>query len=1062
MKSIRFSTTLVFLLTIFSFFSIGNPIKIDLKPGEVLIYEWNKKEILKISDREKTPDWIQTNRFSITITNSSGEKLFFTARMLKKTEQHLQVGSIYTNDYAFPELKNYFWEIAEPETYDAILYPLSFKYEMDLTTGAIEFTNRVEILEQCFQSLNEKGYSEEFRSSIIERINTKILQQQSDMFLTPFLLANSDLDQPMVKIGKTELQLSVVKRNGENMELEKPATDTIYKPSVHVKLQNSLVTSWTEETIAKPEGGSRPFLLSYNSNKLLKIKELELIKQTTKKPEKLIVCGRIENPVNDHITLFTLNRAFGTDPDTKDVYLDKAGNFKIETKLKHAGLVILAQPNKKQNVNTAAFLLYAEPGDSIYVKAKFVMGEVEIGFITNKEYTKYLEKELMNSKPNDATQEKKQLALLQKINENATRNDTIIKSSRNIMMYESVEFSGDRNAEAEFLMKYQQEWGLPPYCPSPNNVLLTNKGNPGIDAYLKALTKLDQMLPQYQGKMNSESYTFIKHELQALIYGYLCEAKPARIFRGSLGSGVDLIPIESEYLFDKRIDSINVQQIYNDYGIFSRNLAQKYVSYKYNQLIPISTVMIPTPGYLLPPDLERMAQFTKMVLSGPALYRTLAHQLYSATFVNKYFTPYQKVWQPYAVLMLELIRKRSNDTELNEEINHLFHNQLQWTNTRYIPETQFLNLKRQKVSLKSVIAGKPSIIFIGDNWSATRYEMDEMVPKFPGFNFILLNEGTNFDLWKGWNDRAESLSHQLFLLNDSVHLADVFQDKQNMFIVYNAKGERIGVEHEMIPAIQLAKDSLKSPKKEINKSTLQGIIIVLVASLLFFLILFLAYKYRMKQRLKKQTQEKRLRELQMAAIRAQMNPHFLFNSLNSVQNLIQQNRAGEAHLYLSNFAGLIRKVLRNSDKEEVSLAEELETLEQHLNLEKLRFDFDYLIKVDEGIDQNLFMLPSMILQPLAENALMHGLQHKNGEKRLFVTILKKENTIQISVEDNGIGIEEAKKLKTKSNGVGLRMNEERILMMKEKYGGNYSFRLIDLTEQNGEGTRVEINIPEEI
>lgn len=72
------------------------------------------------------------------------------------------------------------------------------------------------------------------------------------------------------------------------------------------------------------------------------------------------------------------------------------------------------------------------------------------------------------------------------------------------------------------------------------------------------------------------------------------------------------------------------------------------------------------------------------------------------------------------------------------------------------------------------------------------------------------------------------------------------------------------------------------------------------------------------------------------------------------------------------------------------------------------------------------------------------------------------DTVQIIVEDNGIGIKEAKKLKTKSNGVGLRMNEERIQMMKEKYGGNYSFRLIDLTEENGEGTRVEINIPEEI
>ncbi len=107
------------------------------------------------------------------------------------------------------------------------------------------------------------------------------------------------------------------------------------------------------------------------------------------------------------------------------------------------------------------------------------------------------------------------------------------------------------------------------------------------------------------------------------------------------------------------------------------------------------------------------------------------------------------------------------------------------------------------------------------------------------------------------------------------------------------------------------------------------------------------------------------------------------------------------------------------------------------------------------------MLPSMILQPVAENALLHGLQHKPGDKKLLIKISKPENCVQISIEDNGIGIEEAKKLKTNSNGIGLRMNEERIQLMREKYGGNYSFSLIDLTEQGGEGTRVEIVIPEE-
>jgi len=224
---------------------------------------------------------------------------------------------------------------------------------------------------------------------------------------------------------------------------------------------------------------------------------------------------------------------------------------------------------------------------------------------------------------------------------------------------------------------------------------------------------------------------------------------------------------------------------------------------------------------------------------------------------------------------------------------------------------------------------------------------------------------------------------------------------------------------------------------------------------------FLVYKFRINRRLKTQTQEKRFRELQMAALRAQMNPHFLFNSLNSVQNLVQQNKNQEAHLYLSDFAGLIRKVLRNSDKEEVSLAEELETLEQYLNLEKLRFDFNYTIEVDDRIDRNLFMLPAMILQPVAENALTHGLKHKTEDKKRAIRISEIENAIRITIEDNGIGVKASEQLKTNSNGVGLRMNEERIQMMKEKYGGNYSFRLTDLTEQGLEGTRVEIVIPEE-
>jgi LytS/YehU family sensor histidine kinase len=231
--------------------------------------------------------------------------------------------------------------------------------------------------------------------------------------------------------------------------------------------------------------------------------------------------------------------------------------------------------------------------------------------------------------------------------------------------------------------------------------------------------------------------------------------------------------------------------------------------------------------------------------------------------------------------------------------------------------------------------------------------------------------------------------------------------------------------------------------------------------MLLAMIAFLIFKTRMRRKLKKQNQEKRLRELQLSAIRAQMNPHFLFNSLNSVQNLVQKNQGREAHLYLADFAGLIRKVLKNSQQEEVSLAEELETLNQYIRLEQLRFDFEFEQVVDPEIDQNHFMVPSMILQPIAENAILHGLQHKKGNRKLRVEVLKKEQSIQMNLEDNGIGMEASRKIESYSNGIGLNLNKERLKIMQEKYGGNYSFRLIELANENREGTRVEITIPEE-
>lgn len=250
---------------------------------------------------------------------------------------------------------------------------------------------------------------------------------------------------------------------------------------------------------------------------------------------------------------------------------------------------------------------------------------------------------------------------------------------------------------------------------------------------------------------------------------------------------------------------------------------------------------------------------------------------------------------------------------------------------------------------------------------------------------------------------------------------------------------------------------IQEPDAKASRQNLKNISILFGIILSTLIIVFFIWRLRNKWKLKQETKKRRLRELELTAIRSQMNPHFLFNSLNSVQNLIQQNKGREAHLYLSDFAGLIRKVLQNSGKEEVSLAVELEMVEQYLNLEKLRFDFDFSIRCDEAIDTQNTMIPPLLIQPFAENAVIHGLQNKPADRKLLIQVSKLADGIKITIEDNGIGREAARQIKSETNGKGIRMNAERLNLLCEKQGEKYSLKITDLEQ----GTRVEIMIPEE-
>lgn len=233
------------------------------------------------------------------------------------------------------------------------------------------------------------------------------------------------------------------------------------------------------------------------------------------------------------------------------------------------------------------------------------------------------------------------------------------------------------------------------------------------------------------------------------------------------------------------------------------------------------------------------------------------------------------------------------------------------------------------------------------------------------------------------------------------------------------------------------------------------------------LSLYSLYKWRIRTALSKSKVEKKIAELELKALRAQLNPHFIFNSLNSIKRLIQKNENPQAIEYLLLFSSMIRNVLDLSDKKEVTLSEEIEFSEQYLKMEKLRFmdRFDYSIEIEEGIELDLITVPPMILQPHLENSLWHGIMpllDKKGTLRLSVS--RKNENILISVDDNGIGRIASAKINDdnkdyKHDAKGSSISIDRIKLNSLIRQNNIKISIIDKEVNNvSDGTEIQIQI----
>lgn len=213
--------------------------------------------------------------------------------------------------------------------------------------------------------------------------------------------------------------------------------------------------------------------------------------------------------------------------------------------------------------------------------------------------------------------------------------------------------------------------------------------------------------------------------------------------------------------------------------------------------------------------------------------------------------------------------------------------------------------------------------------------------------------------------------------------------------------------------------------------------------------------------------ERDIRETQVQALRAQMNPHFIFNALNSVQHFILDNQKENSIKYLSRVSQLIRRILQNSTLPNIQLDEEIETLKAYVDIEQLRFypAFSFICTVDENLDIEMIRIPHLMIQPFVENAILHGLVHKKGQGILTLDILpyKEDIAIEVVVTDNGIGREAARKIAAqnprKHNSISMGSIEARIrLMLPDEME---PLVIEDLKDETGAaaGTRVRLKVP---
>ena len=323
-----------------------------------------------------------------------------------------------------------------------------------------------------------------------------------------------------------------------------------------------------------------------------------------------------------------------------------------------------------------------------------------------------------------------------------------------------------------------------------------------------------------------------------------------------------------------------------------------------------------------------------------------------------------------------------------------------------------------------------------------------LVQEYGGLGYLVESYGLLMDIYKAKREFEKALvySELYFKTNDSLRKLERQSEYRDLDRKYQSslKSQKIKEQEALLEA--------ESREKRMFGFAGLGVLVVsLLGGTLFFV-----------NRKRKESQlETEIAESEMKALRAQMNPHFMFNSLNAIQQMVMNQENDNAYQYLDAYARLTRQILENSEKKWITVREELRFLELYLQIESLRFGhtFRYQLEVSDEVMPNSDKLPAMVVQPVVENALKHGLLPKQGEKRLRIFFDRKdEGPLEVVVEDNGVGRAAAGAVpkETDHHSMSLGITENRLRLLDSGKGSRMETEDLKTADGEAAGTRVTL------